>query len=120
MTSNGHDIGNVADFDSGRPYRVDVNGRALVVVRRGQEFFAIRDVCPHQGARLSDGRVSGTTLECRPGEEIPFGRYGEILICPWHGWEYDLQSGQSLFDPQGVRVASYSVSIQDDRVIVHT
>ena len=119
MTSNGHDIGALKDFDCGRPYRVEVGGRALVVVRRDDDrLYALRDTCPHQGARLSDGRVGGTSLACKPGEVIEYGRIGEILTCPWHGWEYDLCTGQSLINPQRVRVAAYPVRVESGRVLV--
>lgn len=38
-------------------------------------------------------------------------RHGEILRCPWHGWEFDVRSGQSWFDPAKVRVKSYDVTV---------
>ena len=46
-----------------------------------------------------------------PGEYL-YSRQGEILRCPWHGWEFDIRSGQSWFDPTGVRVRRYEVSIE--------
>jgi 3-phenylpropionate/trans-cinnamate dioxygenase ferredoxin subunit len=39
-------------------------------------------------------------------------RDGEILRCPWHGWEFDLTTGQSVFLPEGVRVKSYPVGVE--------
>ena len=118
MPSSVRDIGAVAEFAEGRPCRVELDRRALVVVRRGEEFFALRDACPHQGARLSGGRVGGTALNCAPGEPIPHGRAGEILTCPWHGWEFDLCSGRSLTNPRGVRVRAYPAWVEADRVLV--
>jgi len=118
MTSNACDIGAVADFENGRPSRVEVDGRALVIVRQDERFYALRDVCVHQGARLSNGKVGGTSPPCLPGEEIEYGRIGEILTCPWHGWEYDICTGQSLINPQKVRVATYAVRVEDGRGFV--
>jgi nitrite reductase/ring-hydroxylating ferredoxin subunit len=70
----------------------------------------LRDVCPHQGAALSDGMVVGeVTAEC-PGEYM-FAS-GRHIRCPWHGWEYDLQTGQSSYDPQHDRVRSFDVSVE--------
>ncbi len=112
------DVGAVSDFVSGQPTRVEGGGRALVVVRRGDEFFALRDICPHQRARLSAGTVSGTSLPCRVGETVPWGREGEIVSCPWHGWEFDLRTGRSLADPHRVRVRCYPVRVSDGRVWV--
>ena len=118
MTSRAVDIGSVADFDEERPRRIEVDGRAVVIVRRHDEVFALRDICPHKGAPLSDGRLVGTTMTCRPGEEISYGRKGEILRCPWHGWEFDLATGRSLVDPERARVRSYPAYLENGRVFL--
>ena len=119
MALNIRDIGAPTDFEDGKPQRVEVDGRALVVVRQAERFSALRDTCVHQGARLSAGKVSGTSLPCLPGEEIEYGRIGEILTCPWHGWEYDICTGRSLIDPQKVRVATYEVRVEGGRVLIY-
>ena len=54
-----------------------------------------------------------------------YGREGEILRCPWHGWEFDVTSGRSIFNPHAVRVRSYRVAVeaadcQPDEVRVET
>lgn len=117
MISQTHDIGAAADFAQGDLRRVEVGGRGLVVLRRGDEFFALRDICPHQGARLSAGQLGGTPLPCRPGEEVTYGRQGEVLTCPWHGWEFDVRTGQALANPQA-RVRSYPVRRAGERLLV--
>ena len=105
MTSSELDIGAVNDFVQGKPKRVEVNGRALVVVREQDEFYALHDTCPHQGASLSKGHVSGTTLYCKPGESIPYGSDGQILVCPWHGYRFDVRTEQSC-DGRTLRLRS--------------
>ena len=118
MTLRRVDLGAVDDFADGQARRVAVGGRGLVVVRRGADFHVLRDICPHQGARLSDGQVTGTALECPPGAEIVLGRDGEILSCPWHGWEFDVCSGRSLVEPDRVRVRVYETAVEDGRLLV--
>ena len=44
--------------------------------------------------------------------EFQYSRAGEIVRCPWHGWEYDLRTGQSWFDPARVMVRRYEVSVE--------
>jgi 3-phenylpropionate/trans-cinnamate dioxygenase ferredoxin subunit len=44
--------------------------------------------------------------------EFRYSRAGEILRCPWHGWEFDLRTGQSWFDPARVLVRRYDVSVE--------
>ena len=89
-----------------------------MVVRRGPRFFALRDICPHQGAPLSAGKVDGTALPCLPGQEISYGRLGEILTCPWHGWQFELATGRALIEPERHRVRVYPVRVSGGRVIV--
>jgi nitrite reductase/ring-hydroxylating ferredoxin subunit len=89
----------------------------LVLVRRGERFYALQGVCPHRGAPLCEGVVGGTALPSEVGV-IRYGREGEILRCPWHGWEFDLTDGRSLHDPQRRRVRAYPVQVRDGQVFV--
>jgi nitrite reductase (NADH) small subunit len=59
---------------------------------------AYRNVCPHAGAPVCVGRISGTTLPSKV-YEYDYGLEGCILRCPWHGWEFDLRTGEHLVDP---------------------
>jgi nitrite reductase/ring-hydroxylating ferredoxin subunit len=89
---------------------VDVAGRSIGVFNVGGELFALRNRCPHQGGPLCEGRLAGFVDAPVPGE-IRYSRAGEILRCPWHGWEYDVRTGQSYFRPAAVRVRSYPVDV---------
>ena len=93
-------------------------GRGLVLVRRGKQWWALRDICPHQGARLSGGVVSGRVPPCLPGDNIDMIDEEPVLICPWHGWEFDVTSGRCLTDPYRQRVRAYAVKIEEGRVWV--
>jgi 3-phenylpropionate/trans-cinnamate dioxygenase ferredoxin subunit len=55
--------------------------------------------------------VTGTTLPSEPGEYI-WAREGEILRCPWHGWEFDITNGRSVFNPHRTRVKTYKVTVE--------
>ncbi|MCB1122363.1 MAG: Rieske (2Fe-2S) protein, partial [Verrucomicrobiae bacterium] len=90
----------------------------LLLVRKGDRFFAVRDVCPHAGARLSAGRLTGLACVERPDSVGSYERAGEIISCPWHGWEFDLTTGQSLVSPDRLRVATYPVKVVEGRVKV--
>lgn len=77
----------------------------------GGRFFALRNRCPHQGGPLCRGRLFGRLDSSRPGEyTYDDDRY--LLECPWHGWEFDLETGQSWFDPARTRVRRYPVSLE--------
>ncbi len=97
---------------------VTVRGRQIGVLRVEGEFFALRNTCPHRGAPLCEGTVSGTFLPSRPHDYV-YGMENRVLRCPWHGWEFDLRSGRSLFQPDEVRVKTYRVSVEDGEVFLH-
>lgn len=103
----------VARADEVRPGTVklvSVAGREIGLFNVAGEFFALRNRCPHQGGPLCRGRLSGFLVGDRPGE-YRYSRPGEILRCPWHGWEFDIRTGQSWFDPAKTRVRSYPVTV---------
>jgi len=90
---------------------VEVAGRSIGVFNVGGEFLAIRNRCPHQGAPLCEGRVWGALTASAPGV-FDYSRGGEILACIWHGWEFDLRTGQSLCEPQRLRVRRYPANVE--------
>jgi 3-phenylpropionate/trans-cinnamate dioxygenase ferredoxin subunit len=67
--------------------------------------------CPHQGGSLCEGIVTGLLQSSMPGEYI-YSREGEIVRCPWHGWEFDIRTGQSYCDPEKIRSKSYAVTAE--------
>jgi nitrite reductase/ring-hydroxylating ferredoxin subunit len=91
----------LADVAPGVPRLVDADGTRVVLVRIGDQIHAIGDTCSHQGGPLSDGKLSGTRL-----------------ACPWHGWMYDVRTGQCLFPGRGAAVPSYPVRVDGDTVVV--
>src|SRR5216684_8416823 len=104
-------VATVEEIQPGQRKIVDVGGRSVGVFNVGGEFFAVLNRCPHQGGPLCKGETLGFL---RPGEvgEFQYSRAGEIVRCPWHGWEYDLRTGQSWFDPARVVVRRYEVSVE--------
>ena len=105
-----HIIGTVDEIPPGERKLVTIEGREIGVFNVHGEFHALRNRCPHQGGALCKGRVSGFVTARVPGE-YEYTRKGEILRCPWHGWEYDIKTGQSWVDPSSVRVRSYEVEV---------
>ncbi len=112
------DLGPAEDFPLGQLCRAEVEGRALVIARREDGVSALRDICPHQGAPLSSGHLTGYVPPCQPGAPIRMEGGRGIVVCPWHGWEFDLKTGRSLADPQKMRVRSYPAHVEDGRVVV--
>lgn len=94
-----------------------VKGRPIAVFNVEGAYFGLFDRCPHQGGSLSAGIVTGLLQSSEPGE-YRMSRAGEFVRCPWHGWEFDIQTGQSYCDPERVRTRSYAVSAQAGSAVV--
>ncbi len=107
-----HIVGTVSDLPPGERRIVEAEGRSIGVFNVHGAFFALRNSCPHQAAPLCLGSIKGMTMPSKPGEYI-WARDGEILRCPWHGWEFDITTGRSIFNPHRTRVKAYDVTIED-------
>jgi nitrite reductase/ring-hydroxylating ferredoxin subunit len=92
-------ISSVEDVPPGTRRQFRVGGRQIAVFNSGGAFYALRDICPHRGALLSEGVVFGSLSSTGPGEYCHDG--DQLFVkCPWHGWEFDLSTGQSWCDPE--------------------
>lgn len=77
------------------------------------QFYALRNICPHRRAPLCKGQITGRVTSDGPGDWQMHGPQ-DILRCPWHGWEFDIRTGRSVFNPHKVRVKAYDVTIECD------
>ena len=112
-----HVIAPLRDFPAGSRKLVDVKGRAIVVFNVNGEFFALANRCPHQGGSLVQGRLVGLIEASEPGC-YRYSRRGEIIRCPWHGWEFDVRTGKSWCEPAKVRARQFAVSVAPGSALV--
>ena len=91
----------LAELQPGVPRLLQSDGTRVVLVRVGDQVHALGDVCAHKGGPLSDGRLTGTRL-----------------ACPWHGWMYDVRTGQCVFPARGAAVSTYPVRVDGGEVTV--
>ena len=76
-----------------------LNGTRVVLARVGPQVYALADACAHRGGPLGEGKLAGTRL-----------------TCPWHGWMYDVRTGQATFPARGQAVATYPVRVDGNDV----
>lgn len=105
-------VARAKDLPPGSRKLVEARETSVGVFNVDGQFFALRNSCPHQGAPLCQGKITGATTAEKPFQ-IDYVREGEIIKCPWHGWEFDIMSGQSVFNPHKVKVRTYEVTVEN-------
>jgi 3-phenylpropionate/trans-cinnamate dioxygenase ferredoxin subunit len=105
-----HVAAKTSDIPPGGNKVVSIGGREIVIFHVNGEFFALLNRCPHEGAPLSHAACVAHLTSSEPGE-FKRSRIGELLRCPWHGWEFDMRTGQSYFDPVHTKTRSYPVIV---------
>jgi nitrite reductase/ring-hydroxylating ferredoxin subunit len=112
-----HVVARVEDIPEGTRKLVTLRGREIAVFNLKGEYFALLNRCPHEGASLICGVMVGLVESREPGDFI-YSRAGEMVRCPWHGWEYDIRTGQSYCDPHDIKVKRYAVRVEPGERIV--
>jgi 3-phenylpropionate/trans-cinnamate dioxygenase ferredoxin subunit len=111
-------IGRVEDFTLDQFRIFELDGRSIGVVRTRAGFFAIKNTCPHEGAPLCLGNVRGTMLPSTPGN-YRWGREGQVVRCPWHGYDFYLESGKCVYGEVGDRAVAYRVEVDQGDVFIY-
>jgi nitrite reductase/ring-hydroxylating ferredoxin subunit len=94
-------VAGVSEIAPGKAKQVTVNGRKVGIYNVNGTYYALEDTCTHRGAPLSEGECEGT-----------------VVVCPWHGAQFDLTSGSHLSPPASRGVASYKVQVVGDEIQV--
>ena len=94
-------VGRVADVPQGRAEVFDVEERKIAVYRLEDGFFAIDDICTHDGGPLADGEVEG-----------------DQVICPRHGARFSIKTGAALTFPAVTPVESYPVRVEGEELLI--
>jgi nitrite reductase (NADH) small subunit len=90
-------LGNVGE---GQGTVVEVEGRTLAVFNVKGTLYAIDNTCLHRGGPLGEGDLEG-----------------EIVVCPWHAWRWDVTTGCNANNP-AVKVACYPVRVEPEGIFV--
>ena len=116
--ADGVAVGRPEDFTFDRFTLVEVDGRSVGVLRLADaEFRAVLNVCPHRRGPVCRGRLGGTWPPSAPGT-LEFGLDGRVLQCPWHGWEFDLNTGRALFGVSSSRLQIFPAWMEDGQVMI--
>ncbi len=95
-----HRVGSRAAVERGEPTLSEVDGVEVALFMCKGRIVATQGQCPHNEGPLHEGDVEGT-----------------VLTCPWHGWTFDLDSGECLED-DSITLKRYPVRIEGDDILV--
>ena len=93
-------VGTIDALPAGSVMEAEVGGNTYAICNLGGELSAFEGVCPHAGGPLGQGNLDGN-----------------LLICPWHGWEYDCRTGANGYD-ESVKLAKYPVKVDGDDILI--
>ena len=92
-------VATVQEVPVGQSKQVEVAGRKIALFNCDGSFYAIDDTCPHRGAPLWEGELSGTEV-----------------TCPWHGAAFDLTTGNHLCPPAPSDVKTHKIQVVGEEI----
>ena len=90
------------DVSPGQGKVVEANGKSIALFNIGGKFHAVDNTCKHAGGPLGEGTCEGN-----------------VVTCPWHGWQYNVETGENTNNPQ-IKVDKYEVKVEGEEVKVKT
>jgi nitrite reductase (NADH) small subunit len=111
-----HHVIAAAKLDDGDRVIVDIKGREITIFNVDNSFYGVLNYCVHQGGPLCEGLLDGT-VSMNDDWEWTYSCEGEVISCPWHGWEFDIKTGEHLSHSKH-RVPTYDVVVRDDQIYI--
>lgn len=90
----------IGEVPPGMVRELQLDGKVIALANVGGKLYAVNNVCLHRGGPVGQGELSG-----------------QVVTCPWHGWQYDVTSGKLVTNPS-VGVETYAVEIRGDDIYV--
>ncbi|MFE8698418.1 Rieske (2Fe-2S) protein [Cytobacillus sp. FJAT-53684] len=101
-------LGEVSELSSKRCNNFEIDGKSIAVLYSQGTFYALSNTCPHKGASMCAGDIRGTMIPSNPSE-INYDMEDKVLVCPWHGYEFDIETGKPLFGVTKSKLKTYTV-----------
>jgi len=95
-------VANITDIPVSDMKEVQVNGQNICVANIDGKYFAINNICSHEGGPLADGKLEGYEVEC-----------------PWHQSKFDMRTGEVKAPPAVESQATYQVKVEGDDIMVN-
>ena len=93
-------VASLSELAPGSAKTVEVRGKTIALFNVQGTIFATDNTCLHQGGPLGEGQLMG-----------------EVVICPWHQWEYNVRTGENVED-SSLKVVTYPVQVEGSEIKV--
>ena len=94
-------VARLAELTEGQLQVADVGGHPVVLVRLVRDVYALDGRCPHRGGPMTEGKLEG-----------------DVIRCPWHGFRFDVRSGEVVWPSGWDPLSSYRTRVRDGTVEV--
>jgi len=94
-------VGKISDFPEGKLRKITMDGEDVVVANISGKIYAIAGACTHRGGPLHEGELDGT-----------------LVICPWHGGQFDMTTGKVVSPPPMKDEIPFDVQIEGSDVLL--
>jgi nitrite reductase (NADH) small subunit len=95
-----HKVATVEEVAAGTARELTAGGRVVALFNVEGDFYALDGICPHAGGPLGEGSLLGC-----------------VVTCPWHGWQFDIRTGQHALNPR-IEQTRFPVRIEGNDVLV--
>jgi len=95
------EITSISELPNGKRLFVEIADKPIVIFNIADKFFAIGNVCTHDNGPLGDGDLEGYNI-----------------VCPRHGAQFDVRTGQAVQMPAAVDILAYPVQVRDGNIFV--
>jgi len=114
--------GRVEDYADGARVLVEVDGREVFVFEREGRWYAFENVCRHMGGPVGEGLIIGKVVSILDEHQAhvrdEFSTDEIHIVCPWHGWEYDIETGECAANRR-IRLRRFEAVARGGNVYVH-
>lgn len=113
-----HKVAETEDLkEDGSRIFAEVEGVEVAVFNVEGTYHAMANYCVHQGGPLCEGELRGSYGVDDNGWEWTYDDTKKNVICPWHGWKFDVTTGQNINDER-YATPTYDVEVEDGKVFV--
>ncbi|MBI4019751.1 MAG: non-heme iron oxygenase ferredoxin subunit [Candidatus Aenigmarchaeota archaeon] len=94
------EVARLEEIKPGSSKAITARGHEIALHNVAGRIYATTNTCPHRGGPLGEGFLAG-----------------DVVTCPWHGWQFSVETGQSPVVPSA-KIPTYKVKVEGDKILV--